>query len=426
MAFFSGSAKKYRFILVATGFSLIASAGISVADAASRQNGLSLKKQSNSLLELQGGNWWDKGKSRPVIHMVVDKTLQQVKVYADGVLVSQSKVSTGKEGHTTPGGIFSILTKNRTHHSNIYSQSPMPFMQRLTWSGIALHESKSVPDYPASHGCVRLPGGFASQLFKFTRKGAQVIITNRDVQPKLFSSPHLFSIGNGGVLEARNLRPSKEVVTLSDQLSTGSIGAPLRVLMTRRTGREKLLEIQAILNELHYGSGAPDGWMGPETGKAILKFQKDYHHRVTGSLTPDLLGQLYGATGRGKPKTGHIYVRRGQKPLFDEAVVLNDEQVPLGTHQFTAIAPDNSNSSATRRPNWLAMTIEQTGWAGYSAQTLDSPSTADQALARFTLPDNLKQKIAALITPGSTVIVNDQGISIETTPKGTDFIVLTK
>ena len=80
--------------------------------------------------------------------------------------------SSGKSGYSTPSGVFSILSKNRYHYSNIYRGAPMPYMQRLTWSGIAFHGSNSVPkDRPASHGCIRLPHSFASQLFKFTEKG---------------------------------------------------------------------------------------------------------------------------------------------------------------------------------------------------------------------------------------------------------------
>ncbi len=92
-----------------------------------------------------------------VLQIVVSRDLQSLKVYDGDKVVASSKVSTGKPGHETPTGIFSVLEKRKFHRSNKYSDAPMPWMQRITWSGVALHESNSVPNYPASHGCVRLP-----------------------------------------------------------------------------------------------------------------------------------------------------------------------------------------------------------------------------------------------------------------------------
>lgn len=404
---------------------------------ASNTQTLQTTKQTSSggLLAIKKANWWEEGQKEPVIHLVIDKGLQTVSVYSNERLISKSNVSTGKEGYETPGGIFSILSKNRTHFSNIYANSPMPFMQRLTWSGIALHKSKSVPDYPASHGCIRLPSAFASQLFKFTRNGAQVIVTRLDVRPEKFSSPDLFSIGIGSIPGSKNLRPTFPVVASAGKSLPVVSTKPLRVLLTRNSGREKLTETQKILNELGYDAGDADGWMGPQTGRAIKAFQTDYKHNKSGALSDGLLRQLYSATGRGEPKNGHVYVRRNKKPLFDMAVVLTDEKVPLGTHHFTAVYPDesagenaggNDDDIKASRPYWLSMTIEQTGWAGRDEGDFTSPSTARRALARFKLPDDLKQKISAMIIQGSTVSIADQGISKETVATGTDFIVLTK
>ena len=89
--------------------------------------------------------------------LVVSINKQRVTLYSNGKPVAVSPVSTGTATHPTPTGVFSIIQKNRHHRSNIYSNAPMPFMQRLTWSGVALHEGK-LPGYPASHGCIRLPG----------------------------------------------------------------------------------------------------------------------------------------------------------------------------------------------------------------------------------------------------------------------------
>ena len=93
---------------------------------------------------------------------------QQVSIYNHSGLVARSAISTGVAGHPTPKGIFTIIGRERFHRSNIYSSAPMPFMQRITWSGIAMHLGV-VPGHPASHGCIRLPAAFAAKLWGMTR-----------------------------------------------------------------------------------------------------------------------------------------------------------------------------------------------------------------------------------------------------------------
>lgn len=102
-------------------------------------------------------------------------------VYRDGVLIAASTVSTGKRGKSTPAGEFTILQKRVFHRSNLYSNAPMPFMQRLTWTGIALHAGH-LPGYPASHGCIRFPREFAQRLFEITELGGQVSIVGYEVE----------------------------------------------------------------------------------------------------------------------------------------------------------------------------------------------------------------------------------------------------
>lgn len=110
--------------------------------------------------------------------IVVSKSTRRMFVFKDGALWGASPVSTGKPGHGTPSGVFPILQKRRFHRSNIYSNAPMPYMQRLTWTGIAIHAGH-VPAYNASHGCIRLPQAFARSLFALTRAEATtVVVTN--------------------------------------------------------------------------------------------------------------------------------------------------------------------------------------------------------------------------------------------------------
>ena len=87
--------------------------------------------------------------------------------------------------------MFSVIQKQVFHRSNLYSDAPMPFMQRITWSGVALHEGENI-GHPASHGCIRMPGEFAARLYKFTKVGARVIVARGELKPVDFADPHLF------------------------------------------------------------------------------------------------------------------------------------------------------------------------------------------------------------------------------------------
>src|SRR6478736_6031315 len=116
---------------------------------------------------------------------------QRISLYDNGELIARSSVSTGVSGHPTPLGVFSVIGKQRWHRSNIYSAAPMPYMQRITWSGIALHAGV-VPGHPASHGCIRLKNDFAIRLWPLTKRGTRVIIAHGDAQPIEITNPHLF------------------------------------------------------------------------------------------------------------------------------------------------------------------------------------------------------------------------------------------
>ena len=123
--------------------------------------------------------------------LVVSLSNQKVDVYRGTTLITSSAVSTGMPGHATKMGVFSILEKQRYHHSNIYSGAPMPWMNRITWSGTALHAGV-VPGYPASHGCIRLPFSFAPKLFQITTAGDNVIVSRDRLAPQLIEHPNLF------------------------------------------------------------------------------------------------------------------------------------------------------------------------------------------------------------------------------------------
>jgi hypothetical protein len=133
-------------------------------------------------------NWFpDRSESGPVI-VIVSLPDQRLYVYRNGVRIAASTCSTGKLGHQTPTGVFKILQKDKNHHSSTYNNAPMPYMNRLTWSGVALHAGQ-LPGYPASHGCVRLPKEFAELLFGVTKLGMTVVIADDKSQPEEVTHP---------------------------------------------------------------------------------------------------------------------------------------------------------------------------------------------------------------------------------------------
>jgi L,D-transpeptidase catalytic domain len=124
------------------------------------------------------------------VTVIISLKTQRAYAYRNGVPIGVSTVSTGKPGKETPTGVFTILQKAVKHRSNKYSNAPMPFMQRLTWDGIAMHAGQ-LPGYPASHGCVRLPAGFAKLLFGITSLGLTVVITDDPLAPEIAPAPTL-------------------------------------------------------------------------------------------------------------------------------------------------------------------------------------------------------------------------------------------
>jgi L,D-transpeptidase catalytic domain len=123
----------------------------------------------------------------PVV-MVVSITEQRGYVYRNGILIGATTVSTGRPGHQTPTGVFTVLQKQKEHRSTIYDGAPMPYMERLTWGGVALHAG-GLPGYPESHGCIHLPTEFAQQLFDISPSGMTVVIGTEQTAPEQVAHP---------------------------------------------------------------------------------------------------------------------------------------------------------------------------------------------------------------------------------------------
>lgn len=127
----------------------------------------------------------------PIV-LVVSLDEQRAYVYRNGIAIGLTTISSGKAGHETPTGVFTILQKDKDHKSNLYNSAPMPYMQRLTWDGIALHGG-SLPGHPASHGCVRLPQAFAQKLFSETQRGDTVVVADAKSSPMTLAYPSVLA-----------------------------------------------------------------------------------------------------------------------------------------------------------------------------------------------------------------------------------------
>ncbi|OCJ67866.1 hypothetical protein A6U97_03900 [Agrobacterium tumefaciens] len=380
------------------------------------------------------------------LQIVVSKSDQSLALYENGEIVATSKVSTGKAGHETPSGIFSILEKRKYHESNIYSAAPMPFMQRLTWSGIALHEGK-VPNYPASHGCVRLPSKFAQSLFGETRYGVHVIITDRPVSLRSVQHSALFEPRDDAddgklLLSDVELRPAtfdaalgtvevavNEKTQAIKPMAKGKEPSPLRILITRRGEREKVMDIQAVLTRLGFDAGAPDGYTGEMTISAVNGFKRWKGLKTTGPLlTDDFVAALYASAGEDHPPNGQIMVRQDFKPLFEAAIDIKDPEVALGTHFFEAIAVNRTAGTA----EWNGVTLENHLPAAARKRlgitVTEAPGGFDQlsaVLDRLEIPAEIRSRIEKELSTGSSITVSDLSHQMET-GMGTDFITVTK
>jgi len=323
------------------------------------------------------------------LQIIISIEDQRISLYDNGELIARSSVSTGVPSHPTPLGVFSVISKQRWHRSNIYSAAPMPYMQRITWSGIALHAGV-LPGYPASHGCIRLTDSFATQLFHLTKRGTRVIIARDDVRPFEITNPHLF-ISKSTVSGS----PGSQVATAA----TGGITpAAMDAPSISDAGAQEAASLQM-----------------PTTGGAALQKARPISVLVSRKL-------------------GKLLVRQDFTPLFDVPIKIENPEEPLGTHVFTANASQNEGPAI----RWTVVSMPQEFSHSPGApqkshnermkQTIATapvvPPTekANAALNRIEIPQDVFERISDLITPGSSLIVSDRGMS-EETGSDTDFIV---
>ncbi|MCC4244023.1 L,D-transpeptidase family protein [Stappia indica] len=357
------------------------------------------------------------------LQILVSLDDQKLEVYRGTKLIETTRISSGKRGHGTPTGVFSILEKRRRHFSNLYNNAPMPYMQRLTWSGIALHEGV-VPNYPASHGCIRMPRAFAQQLFSMTDRGAHVIVTRKRAEPRSVTHAALPALRLAETEVASlsaELRPGLPgAVTDGEAGTVGSIGPtepalqvpsePLRILVTPTSAQERLRDMQRVLDRLGYDPGPADGVMGRKTRAAIRLFQEGAELPVTGEPTDLVLRALYADAGEAGPATGRLYVRRNFKEIYSANVVLKDPDQPLGTHLFTAIA----GLAPGAEPRWMTVVADEA-----------ENRTPEAVLDRIEWTPEARAFVEENLALGSSLMVTDRPFRLHS-GLGTDFVVMTR
>jgi lipoprotein-anchoring transpeptidase ErfK/SrfK len=198
--------------------------------------------------------------------IVVSIDRQKVTVYDSNGVFAESPVSTGMKGHATPMGVFSVIQKHKFHHSNIYSGAPMPYMQRITWSGVAMHAGV-LPGYPASHGCIRMPMAFAMKMWNWTRMGARVIVAPGQMSPQSFSHPTLASV-RVPPQPSVSADPRSNVGDKADKGAADSKSAEARPAETRTASADDTLELRASVGHVMSDATSGQAWAELRTAEA--------------------------------------------------------------------------------------------------------------------------------------------------------------
>jgi hypothetical protein len=392
----------------------------------------------------------------PIMAIVSIKS-QKVTFYdADGWIL-RAPVSTGTTGRETPAGVFALIEKDKDHHSSMYDDAWMPNMQRITWNGIALHGGP-LPGYAASHGCVRMPYDFAEKLFDKTRIGMRVIISPIDAEPLEFFHPALFMPKADAIAAAPGraetlAREAAEAARSADEAKkaaataareVASVSASLRKLeqLKRRADAElafadkalaaaKTDEAKARAEERQQKAAAKAAELATQldtakadaTSKPAAAAAAKDAAKVAQTKKADTARAANDAKLALEPvsvyisrATQKLYVRRdthkpapdGGGEVFDATievpVTIRNPDKPIGTHVFTAMAP---NEAGLR----------------WSAVTIDDADDAKDALDRVTIPQDVLDRIAPTAVPRSSIVISDEPLSKETNYR-TEFVAV--
>jgi lipoprotein-anchoring transpeptidase ErfK/SrfK len=385
-------------------------------------------------------------RAKGLLTVIVSIDKQQLTLYSDGHPIAHSRVSTGTPSHPTPTGVFSVIQKDRWHRSNLYDDAPMFYMQRITWSGVAMHQG-IVPNHAASHGCIRLPEAFAKQLWGVTRLGVRVIIARGEVTPVPIAHARLFTfkreplaptIDNKidvkldskdepgissaervraayGVLEVAQLAGKKgEVAARNGMASDASrLGDPAldAIAYAIKNPRETPATSSEVVRSAY------DTFEAPKVRRA-----RSVVTNSVAEIKPLKPGPISVFISR---KEGKLFVRKGFDPVFSTPVTFENPEKPLGTHVYTALAIKDDNTTM----RWNVMSMPGGGSAKKSEkgvrEYVGPASNANEALDRVTIPQDALDRISELMSPSASLIISDQGLGPET-GTGTDFIVLTR
>ncbi len=392
----------------------------------------------------------------PIMAIVSIKS-QQVTFYdADGWIM-RAPVSTGTTGRETPAGVFAIVEKDKDHRSTMYDDAWMPNMLRITWNGIALHGGP-LPGYAASHGCVRMPFGFAENLFDKTNIGMRVIISPQDAVPADFSHPSLFVPKPDAIAAAPGLADklsaeAEDATRAADAAKkaasaaakeAASLPAALRKLeqqkaradaelafADRTLANAKTDQARAKAEELQQKAAAKaaDAATQLDAARAAAQQKRDAvvatkdAAKAAATRKADAVKAATDAKLAGEPvsvyisrATQKLYVRRNtHKPapdgggeVFDTSievpVTIRNPDQPLGTHIFTAMAKTDTGL------RWNVVTIE-------------SGDEARNALDRITIPQDVWDRIGPTALPRSSIVVSDEPLSSETNYR-TEFVAV--
>src|SRR3954452_3610701 len=176
-----------------------------------------------------------------IIAISIEK--QVLRIYDANGAFAETPISTGMRGHSTPMGVFSVIQKHKYHHSNIYSGAPMPYMQRITWSGVAMHAGV-LPGYPASHGCIRMPMAFAVKMWNWTRMGARVIVSPGQMSPQNFSHPLLASV-RVPPQPAASLESQTNAAEKADKVAANTGATEAKPVETKTASADGVLELRS-------------------------------------------------------------------------------------------------------------------------------------------------------------------------------------
>jgi hypothetical protein len=374
---------------------------------------------------------------------VVSLRDQRVTVYDANGWILRAPVSSGTKGRETPAGIFAVIQKEVEHYSNLYDDAFMPHMQRITWSGIALHGGP-LPGYAASHGCIRLPYDFAAQLYDLTKVGMRVIVAPADAAPTEIAHQALFVPKPGAAaLAAERAAQAEEAGKQASQARLTAVAASreaARATMTLRTAENlksraeaQLAAAQAALNsaktpdkEERAKDAVAKAATKVEESEAKLSAAKAELQPKLDAVAPAREAAASAEAARVAAvqearelsramepvsvfisrKTQRLYVRRAFAPILDIPISIQDPDRPLGTHVFTAV--EQTNGGAGLR---------------WSVVSLNDVSDAKSALDRIVFPQDAFGRIAETAQARSSLIISDEELSSET-GKGTDFVVL--